>query len=175
MTPNPARLRSLAPDALGRPAAPALDATPRNPGIQPGHPASLEKISESWGDSTSLFPTSWLLVALGAALALTALAAWLRHRKKRRDAPPPPAAAWKRLALHVGLSLPQRHLLARVARADRLPSPLTLMTCPATFDHHARRYLERHDPDKARLLDDRLQDVRDRLFAPTPPAARSVA
>jgi len=65
---------------------------------------------------------------------------WLyRHR----DRHPLPHMTFHRLGRAMGLSLGQRLRLWWVARVRRLPTPITLLLCPATYDHHVGVYLGR--------------------------------
>jgi len=83
-----------------------------------------------------------LLLSLACFLLGTGLlyALWLyRHR----DRHPLPHMTFHRLGRAMGLSLGQRLRLWWVARARRLPTPITLMLCPATYDHHVAAYLGR--------------------------------
>ena len=126
-------------------------------------PLSLEEISRSWAQSQSLFPTSWLLVSLGGAMAIVALAVWLKKRRQR-IASPTAADLWRSFAERSGLGLSDRRLLERVSRQQRLPSPLTMLVCPTTFDHHAEQYAEQRGDARREDLRRRLRVLRHRLF-----------
>ena len=126
-------------------------------------PLSLQEISRSWNQTQTLFPLSWLMVSLGAALAIVAVAVWLRKRRQRIDTPSA-SDLWRSFAERAGLGFRDRRLLERISRQQRLPSPLTLLVCPATFDHHAARYAEQAGTGGPDELRRRVTSLRQRLF-----------
>lgn len=132
-------------------------------GAQQTLPLSLREISRSWNQTHTLFPLSWLMVSLGAALAIMAVAVWLRKRRQRIDTPSA-SDLWRSFAERAGLGFRDRRLLERISRQQRLPSPLTLLVCRATFDHHAARYAEQSGASGPDELRRRVTSLRQRLF-----------
>lgn len=126
-------------------------------------PVRLEEIARYWGDSSTLFPMSWLLVACGLATMLLAIAAYIRWRRRRNDRPRD-SDLFHGFTTEAGLTLRERWLLHRVARHRRLPSALTLLACPATFDRHTHAYAAERGDGQGDQLDRRFVGIRQRLF-----------
>ncbi len=104
--------------------------------VDPGEISKYFNERAMWdGAQPLLLSIACFLMGAGVLYAV-----WLyRHR----DRHPLPHATFHRLARAMGLSLGQRLRLWWVARRRGLPSPITLMLCPATFDHHVGGYLGR--------------------------------
>ena len=90
----------------------------------------------------SLFDVSTLVypaLALGAVFLL--LGGWRSYQtRKLRSAP---LYTFHQLATGLGVRLGEQWLLARIARREHLPTPLTLLVSSGTLRHHAGRYVER--------------------------------
>jgi hypothetical protein len=97
----------------------------------------LQEMMEHWhGPLLSL----WLLGA-GVSLlmvGLLGLSLWQRRRSGVRRSRP--FALFWRVAARLRMPWSQRWMLYRVARHERLPSPLTLLLSAATLRYHGRRY-----------------------------------
>ncbi|MFW5682425.1 MAG: hypothetical protein ACOC1G_05410 [Phycisphaeraceae bacterium] len=150
----------------------ALTTSPRlqgggESGAEPALPMSLREISRSWNDTQSLFPTSWLLISLGSAMAIIAVAVWLKKRRQRIENPSA-ADVWRSFAERLELGFWDRRLLERISRQQSLPSPLTLFVCPTTFDHHAAAYAQQLREGRRQELARHLQSLRQRLFETAP-------
>ena len=146
----------------------ALASSPRlqgggESGPEPTLPLSLREVSRSWSETQSLFPTSWLLISLGAAMAIIAVAVWLKKRRQRIEHPSA-ADVWRNFAERLELGFWDRRLLERISRQQRLPSPLTLLVCPTTFDHHAAAFAEELREGRREDVARRLHPLRQRLF-----------
>ena len=105
-------------------------------------PVDTSEISKYFAERAVWDGVQPLLLSIACFLMGAGLlyAVWLyRHR----DRHPLPHATFHRLARAMGLSLGQRLRLWWVARRRGLPSPIALMLCPATFDHHVGGYLGR--------------------------------
>lgn len=120
---------------LAQSAAPAERPPVRGPMID------LSQLSEHWGNKSGTFPVHWALLAIGAVIAGFALIGLVRWWR-RGDGQSRPLLVFNAVAKQVGLSWAHRLLLIRIARAQRLPGPLTLLVCPATLDHHVRAFAE---------------------------------
>jgi len=109
---------------------------PRVVPVEPREISSYLTQRAVWdGVQPLLLSLACFLLGAGVLYAL-----WLyRHR----DRHPLPHMTFHRLGRSMGLSLGQRLRLWWVARVRRLPSPITLMLCPATYDHHIGAYLGR--------------------------------
>jgi len=75
-------------------------------------------------------------------LALVGAMLWLAWRNRTLHAPADatPLRLFNDLARELHLSLMQRWLLIRIARAQNLPSAITLLVSPHTLRHHAAAY-----------------------------------
>lgn len=111
----------------------------------------------------------WTLagVALGVTLLIAALTTGSSLLARLRQ--PAHSAAPLRLFLHVagelGLTSAQKLALIRIARRQRLASPLTLLVCPQTFDHHVSQYLHALSPLSRFWVHRHIQSARLRLFS----------
>jgi len=149
--------------------APVLLASSRIPGgDRKAAPVNPSEVSEAflnakpWDGSASMFLALGFFL-LGAGV-LTVL--WLyRHR----DEHPLPRLTYLRLTRGLGLGLGDALRLWWVSRSCRLPTPITLLLCPATFDHHAEAYSARFPRDAAASIRARLRAIRDRAFASPEP------
>ncbi len=97
-----------------------------------------------------VWPSPWeqlpLLVGIGTGLLgiLILLGAIrLSQLRKQTDKEVPPLWLFHRIAAGRGLSWRDQWLLYRIARAQKLPSALTLMLSLGTMDHHAMTWLGR--------------------------------
>lgn len=135
-----------------------LRVQPDDPRLMPGDPGRISAYFNQRAPWEGLPP---LLLSLACLLMGAALlyGLWLyRHR----DRHPLPQMTYHRLARAMGLSLGQRLRLWRVARRRGLASPITLMLCPATFDHHVEAY--RRSRASLRWGGGRFDRIRQRLF-----------
>jgi len=129
---------------------------------------TIESIQENLS-SDGLIPTHWLLIAAGMVLLLLSalsIANWWKHRGENAH----PLLVFSNTAQIVGLSYRQRWALLKVARNQSLASPLTLMLCATTFDHHVRGYLESCLSLRRESARRQLQDIRVALFSDPPQA-----
>lgn len=126
-----------------------------------GHP--LSKVGEHWGSGGQV-QFEYLLIAIGVvlvALSLVSLHRWWNTRDER----PAPTLAFLEVCAAVGLSWGDRLFLWRIARQQRLPSPLTLMLCPITLHHHGKAYAEAVGLANRAARLRRVASLRRRLFA----------
>jgi hypothetical protein len=124
----------------------------------------LEEISRNFGEGGQA-SFEWLLIAVGLILFLigsVSLRTWWRTRHLR----PSPFWTFHHVAMRCGLTLGERVLLWRIARQQRLPSPLTLLLSPATMRHHARAYARVNAPAAGRAaFMHRVARLRRKVFA----------
>jgi hypothetical protein len=106
----------------------------------------------------------WVVIAAGFLLILVgalSFRAWHQRHGLRST----PLAIFNRIAGELGLTLSEQWLLLRVARHQRLPTPLTLLLSHATLEHHVSAFLEPMSRPRRELLTERFARIRKRLFA----------
>ncbi len=118
------------------------------------------------GPSIPLAPLVWAMRLMGAAILLyIGSHAWRRLRVRLS-----PLWAFDRAARQMGLRPVDRWVLWRAAKTEGLTSPLTLLVCAATLEHHAESICQRGEQQggaamkKARRLADGVLAVRRELF-----------
>ncbi len=127
-------------------------------------PVSLREISENWGGH-QMISTQWIMIAAG--LLLIVMAGMGLHRFWRtRDQRSAPLLVFHRLARRLGVGLRGQWLMYRIARQQALPTPITLMLCPATFRHHAGAYIATAGPQRGPALRRRADALATELFGP---------
>lgn len=109
---------------------------------------------------------SSLMLWLGILLAIAIVAGVIYHvvyRHTHRVSKP--MQVFTHAANHMALDRAERRLLAAIAAYEKLPTPLTLMLCQGTLEHHWDNYA-RHQPplrrDKAMTI---LESIRRKLFS----------
>lgn len=134
---------------------------PRDP--LPSLPSRTE-IFEQWKlESGPLFSPAPILVAAGVLLVVIAAMriVQLRRRHQLRQGV---MSIFHHVATQAGLDLQTQWLLVRIARHQSLPSPLTLLVCDATLQHHGRAFLQTLSPARRRRPADRLARLRRLLW-----------
>ena len=102
----------------------------------------LSDIVDHWGARGGhIIPLHGLCLALGVmVLLLGGLWLWRTIEHQRFDLPV--LLVFYRVARSMSLSLAEQWVLVRITWHESLPSPLTLMCSPATFNFHADRYAQ---------------------------------
>ena len=79
----------------------------------------------------------------------------------------PPVMLLSLRAGGVGLNLTAADLwlLYRIARQQRLPTPLTLLMSPATLRHHAGRFTESFGAGRTERVTNHVERVAQRIFS----------
>ena len=126
-----------------------------------GRYEQLLAIREHWSDSLISLPS--LGVVIGALLAILA-GLWLWQAWRSRRLGSAPLLSFHRIASAAGLGLADQWLLLRIARAEGLASPLTLLLCDTTLGHHGRRYLATLTAPRRTTAARRLRRINRRLF-----------
>ncbi len=150
--------------------AQAVPAAPPEPeGFPAGHP--FAEMSQYWGSSQHV-SWEWLFIGVGAILvmmSLLSLRIWWQTRNER----PAPLLAFLQVCAAIDLPWGDRLFLWRIARRERLASPLTLLLSPATLRHHGRSYATGVGLANPAGRLRRVASLRRRLFgdAEGPPAA----
>ncbi|MFA9477693.1 hypothetical protein ACERK3_05225 [Phycisphaerales bacterium AB-hyl4] len=124
-------------------------------------PMPLRAVRDHWGDST--ISVGWVILS-GSVLLFILAIVWVWNWWKQRNEQPRPWWVFYRTASHMGLTLREQWLLVRIARHERLPSPLTLMLSRRTLGHHARQYLARRSQHRRAAIIRRLLAIRSALF-----------
>lgn len=122
----------------------------------------LRAVSEHWG-SDAAAPLRWILVAVGAlliALGTVLLVRWWRGRHLRSQ----PWQIFRQVAAVAELGLRDQWLLVRIARHQKLPTPLTLLLSGRTLRVHGREYAEALAPWRRAAIMQRIATIRRHLF-----------
>lgn len=116
-----------------------------------------------WPTGGTSMPLKWLWVIGGMLVLFVAIRLGMRYfRVARRRLEP--IRVFSQLAGGLGLSVEQRWVLWRVARATGLTSPITLLVCSDTLDWHGRRYVSTLSAGAARSAERQLERIAARLF-----------
>lgn len=94
-----------------------------------------------WGGEP-LLDGRWALVLLVGAFVLALGLHWLGERGSRVTLPRP-GWTFLRVAVRLRIGPWDQWLLSKIAEAERLPTPLTLLVSASTLRHHGRRYLKK--------------------------------
>lgn len=115
-------------------------------------PASWHRIREHWHFSGEGLMATTPVVILMALLCLALALVSHRHTRWR-----PQRSARRKVFCQIisgtGLGKTEQHLLTRIARQQRLATPLTLVLSQATFDYHVRRYVQKVRPRHTATVD----------------------
>jgi hypothetical protein len=120
--------------------APTDSAGGANPAAPTDPSEFVREIARHWNGGGMVDLSAGVLVFAGVVLLVLALWMWKRHRGE--DAPSRPMAVFRRVAGKVALSIGEQVLLTRIARQQKLPTPLTLLLSSGTLQHHGQRYAE---------------------------------
>lgn len=121
-----------------------------------------EQIRKGWQSGATIDPKP-VLIAVGVLAAVLG-AVWFRKTNKLRRQRNRPIRIFSDIVADFGLTSPDRRLLTRIARQQQLPSPLTLILSPATFDHHVQRHCATLGISSQSRFTQRLQRIRQALF-----------
>ncbi len=130
--------------------------------------------SKHWG-SDAVTPVHWIVIAAGILLTFLGLLLVVRwwHRRHLRSHP---WGVFHHVAGAVGLSWSDRWLLMRIARQQKLPTPLTLVLSGRTLRMHGRAFAAVQPPWRRAVIMQRVASIRRDLFGqlgaePEPPSA----
>ncbi|MCC7409119.1 MAG: hypothetical protein IT442_13715 [Phycisphaeraceae bacterium] len=112
-------------------------------GVTQGGAINRHSLKDMWvWGGEPLLDGRWAVVLLLAAFLLALGLHWVGERG-RRVTLPRPGWTFVRVSIRLGISPWDQWLLSRIAQAERLPTPLTLLVSSSTLRHHGRRYLKR--------------------------------
>ncbi len=126
---------------------------------------SYEEIRASFNQGTESLGMNpaWLLVLMGLVTAIISIVAYISLKRSGKQITPA-FVVYLQLARELGLSWRQALTLYRIARQQDLTSPITLLLAPATFQAHARAYLQTRPPFQHAPLHRRLQAIQQHVF-----------
>lgn len=134
----------------------------------PTRPTAMNNRGRFFMDSIdALFngrPGSEGVIGFAIAFLIAGLVLVLYRRHRDRHLRSKPMMTYHSIAEAVGIPWRDEVLLARIARAEKLPSPLTLMVSRGTLHHHAEHYAAALSPSRAARIRRRIDDLSRRLF-----------
>ena len=107
-------------------------------------------LQEGWTFSGYPLMSLWSLAAVATVLMLVIIGLWAWRTYYVRPLRSKPMLIFHQIAREARVAPKDEWLLILIARHQALPTPLTLLLSPGTFNHHAHRYLEAV-PEKRRL------------------------
>lgn len=108
-------------------------------------------------------PWELLLVGLGLVITVITIVSLYRWWNKRQDNPSA-MVLFSAIARKAGLGWRDRMMLWRIARANKLPSPIALLLARGALRHYVRVYAQ-HRSNRARnSLDRRITRIEAELF-----------
>ncbi len=114
-----------------------------------------------WLDS----PVTQLGFILLGALAMVGVVKMALTAGKRLAKRAEPLTLFNQMAAELGLDWDARWLLFRIARRQKLSTPLTLLLSGGTLQHHADQFQSRLAASKAERYSYRVRAIRLHLFA----------
>ncbi len=117
-------------------------------------------------NSSQMIPVEWILLAAGlvlVAISVMSLVRWWKTRHERSN----PMLVFVQVAVRMKLGVADAWLLYRVARQQKLPTPLTLLVCVGTFEHHTSSYAARCSPARSAMIQRHARRIARRLFGPS--------
>lgn len=122
----------------------------------------LHALRDHWGSDVAA-PLQWVLIAGGAllmALGVVLMVRWWRGRHQRSK----PWAVFQQIAGVAELGVADQWLLVRIARQQRLPTPLTLLLSGRTLRMHGRAFVETQVPWRRVAIMRRIASIRRHVF-----------
>lgn len=107
-----------------------------------------------------------LLVILAGVAIIVSLSIWLMKRVRRTAPDAPPMSVFDEAAANLGLSITERWLLVRIAKQQKLPTPLTLLASSQTLAHHANAFIKSQPRWRKDSVTQRVNGIFTKLFDP---------
>ena len=119
------------------------------PNLLANNQVNWDTLQREWVFSGHRLMSIWSF--FGAALLLGTVIAglWAWRRYRAGSIKSTPMMIFHQLARGLGISATDEWLLIRISHHESLPTPLTLLLSPTTFEHHTHAYLNTL-PDKRR-------------------------
>ncbi len=153
------------------PVAVRVDQAPSAHQAEGGGQQRLRRHIRDHFDSSSQLPPHSLYAAVSVLLAVLG-GLWLWRWHKTRHERPRPFATFNHAADQMGLSLSDQWLLTRIARQQKLPTPLTLMLAAGTLQHHGEQYIQTVKPTgRRKSIATRIAAIHWLLFGSDKPRA----
>ncbi|MEM1355475.1 MAG: hypothetical protein AAGC44_08785 [Planctomycetota bacterium] len=127
--------------------------------------AKPSEISENFVSNRYDLPWDVVVVGIGAVLAAIAAVSLYRWWQRRNE-DPSPLVIFSAIARKAGLSWGERYLLWRIARRQKLDTPIALLLARGTLRHHAAAYAKHLSPAGRDRVRSRIDSLSQRLFGP---------
>ncbi len=128
---------------------------------------SFDELSRSWHFSSGDLASPWSLLVATAIVAAIIGALWLFGWLRKRHPHLTPLRIYLSVAGALGLTLTDQWLLLRIARRQRLPSPITLLLSSGTLQFHASKFADHLSLARRRRVLRRVDHIRRTLFGQT--------
>ena len=125
--------------------------------------ALSKKDAANWWQTTTWSADGWifgLFAALLAAVSIQIIATLVRRWRIDHQ----PQQAFRQIAGHIGLTVPQCRRLENVAHTESLQTPLTLLLSAGTMSHYFTSHLGRLPQGQAAAVGRELEAIRKYLF-----------
>lgn len=123
---------------------------------------AVETMLENFDSSSLLQINSLIYPIMILAVVFIGVGGWrwrqTRHLRSK------PLLTFHQLATSLGVTLGDQWFLARIARRSGLPTPLTLMLCPATMRHHAAQFVQHASPQRRAKVMARTSGIEHHIF-----------
>ena len=101
-----------------------------------------ETLQRQWDFSGHRLMSAWSFLIAAALLGVVITSLWAWRTYRAGPIKSTPMIVFLQLARGLGVSATDQWLLIRVSLHEALPTPLTLMLSPDTFEYHTRAYLK---------------------------------
>lgn len=105
-----------------------------------------------------------LFVILAGSIIIVLLTLWLLKRVRRTEPDAPPLSVFDKAAADLGLTIMDRWLLIRIAKQQKLLTPLTLLASAQTLGHHANAFIRSQPRWRRESVSHRVNRIGVKLF-----------
>ncbi len=109
-----------------------------------------------------------LLVILLGTIVIVTLTLWLVRRVRRKEPDAPPLSVFDKAAAELGLTIMDRWLMVRIAKQQKLRTPLTLLASSQTLAQHANDFIRAQPRWRRASVAQRVNRIAEKLFAAVP-------